>query len=78
LNGKNNRKTNVGVFMKKSTVLIVLIFISALLPQQTDEIKPSVKNFYTELNNIVAHYDKKLGMQKKFSNDELFNAAKLL
>jgi len=64
--------------MKKITLLIVLIFISTHFPQKTDEIKPSIKNFYTELNNIVAHYDMKLGMQKKFSNDELFNTAKLL
>lgn len=75
---KTTEKLIVGVFMKKSTVLIVLIFISTLFPQQTDEIKPSVKNFFVELNKIMSHYDMKLNSQKTISNEELFNAAKLL
>lgn len=72
------KKLIVGVFMKKSTLLMALIFISTLLPLQTDEIKPSVKNFFVELNQIMSHYDLELGMQKKFSDEELFNIAKLL
>lgn len=76
--GKTTEKLIVSVFMKKSTVLIALIFISTLFPQQTDEIKPSVKNFFVELNKLMNHYDVKLNSQKTISNEEILNAAKLL